>query len=83
MVEYKNIEVEIDGEKHRADVSEFEVGYEETGYICKVLFSKPIKEFHGFKKTKIFGLTTEFYCGDKRTIIEVSGHKTPLQDVIN
>lgn len=83
MITYQNVYVEMDGERNLADVEEHELtgGRNTIGYICKVCFKKPIQTFHDYKQATILGFTTEFYCGDCKTIIEASQHKTPLKEL--
>lgn len=80
-ITYYNVNVEIDGEIHQADVEEYGMqdGYKTIGYVFKVCFKKPIQEFIDYKQATILGLTTKFYCGDCKTIIEATQHNIPLR----
>lgn len=82
-ITYHNVYVEMDGEKHLADVEEHEMsdGHKIIGYVFKVCFKKSIQEFQDYKKAKIFGLTTKFYFGDSKTIIEATQHDIPLREL--
>lgn len=83
-ITYYNVYVEMDGERHLADVEEYEISdghkHNTIGYVCKVCFKKPIQTFPDYKQATILGLTTKFYCVDCKTIIEASEHKIPLQE---
>lgn len=80
---YRNVYVEMDGEKHLADVEEHEMsdGHKTIGYAFKVCFKKSIQEFQDYKEATILGLTTKFYCGDSKTIIEATKHDIPLREL--
>ena len=83
ITKYRNVYVEMDENKHLADVEEHEMsdGHKTIGYVFKVCFKNPIQEFPDYKQATILGLTTKFYCGDCKTIIEATQHDIPLREL--